>query len=233
MTFMNIVSGDSWGIGEWGNDSTSNDPILTGPGIVQYFNLNSGVVSLSRGGCSNQQSVAYLDEFLNKFKPSLQDVFYFIVTDPCRDPGCFDDLSGGIEQAIRTTIDRALNKLNELARTHNIQVNLIGGICDLDTVDTLSYTNLKIAVPSWGKLIDEKYVPSIFWGDGLRTLDQHNLEYLDLKKEWVSIADQCIKKQAMFDTWKLTGLSADRMHPGRRGHLVLRDFLFPDSGHKV
>ena len=233
MTFMNIISGDSWGIGEWGVDSTTNETALTGPGIVQYFNLNSGVVSLSQGGWGNQQSVAYLDEFLNKFKPGLQDVFYFIVSDPCRDPQCFDDLSRGIEKAVRFTLDRALNKLNDVAIAHSIRVNLIGGICDLDTVDTAPYANLIVAVPSWGKLIDEKYVPSIFWNDGLRKLDLAQLRQPRLKEEWVKIADLSIKKQLIFNKWFTEGLSLDGAHPSRHGHRILRDFLFPGFEHKV
>ena len=233
MTFMNIISGDSWGIGEWGDAPDTNDTILTGPGIVQYFNLNRGVVSLSQGGWGNQQSVAYLAEFLNKFKPDLQDVFYFIVTDPCRDPNCFDNLSCGIEQAIRTTIDEALNKLNILAMAHSIRVNLIGGICDLDTVDISAYKHLTILVPSWGSLLDTEYAPSIFWSDGLRKLGLAHVAQPELKEEWVNIVDLSIKKRKCFDRWRETGWSADGAHPSRHGHRVLRDFLFPGFEHKI
>jgi hypothetical protein len=225
-----IISGDSWGVGEWGSDSSG--VVLTGPGIGQYFSLHCKVINLSEGGCGNYDSFLYLRTFLKKYKPDKYDIFYFIVTDPTRDPGCFDDLSQGIEQAVRLQLDSVLKKLNNLANSHNIQINLIGGCCDLDTVDITSYNNLKIIVPSWGKLIDDTYPTSIFWGDGLRSIDTNKLDRDELKEEWTKIADLTLKKEATFKKWCQSELSYDGWHPNRYGHRILRDFLCPGYEHK-
>ena len=228
---MIIISGDSWGVGEWGS-GPSIGVALTGPGIAQYFGLHNKVTNLSEGGCGNLDSFLYLRTFLRKYKADARDICYYIVTDPMRDPGCFDDLSQGIEQASRLQLDRILNKLNNLANTHKIQINLIGGCCDLDTVDILSYPNLKIIVPSWGKLIDKTYPSSIFWGDGVRSLDTNKLTCAELKEEWSDLVDLILKKEAIFKKWIRQGLSADGCHPNRLGHRILRDFLCPGYEHK-
>lgn len=228
---MIIISASSWGVGEWGPDS-SNSMALTGPGIGQYFNLHDKVVNLSEGGCGNYDSFLYLRTFLSRFKATTQDIFYFIVTDPMKDPGCLDDLSQGIEQATRLQLDQVLKKLNNLANAHNVKINLIGGACDLDTVDILSYDSLKIAVPSWGKLLDETYPSSIFWGDGLRSLDTTRLDSVELKTEWTKIVDLTLNKEKTFNKWCKTGLSCDGHHPNRYGHRILRDFLCPGYEHK-
>ena len=228
---MIIISGDSWGVGEWGSDPV-NGIAITGPGIAQYFGMHNKVVNLSEGGGTNGNAFLYLRTFLTKYKTSAHDIFYFIVTDPMRDTGCLDDLSQGIEQAARLQLDKFLKKLNNLANSHKIQINLIGGCCDLDTVDIVSYDHLKIVVPSWGKLIDKTYPSSIFWGDGIRQIDTTTLNCAKLKDEWIRIADLTLKKEETFNRWCLTGLSSDGCHPNRYGHRILRDFLCPGYEHK-
>jgi hypothetical protein len=229
---MIIISGDSWGVGEWGFDPVIGT-LITGPGIAQYFGMHNKVVNLSEGGCGNTDSFLYLRRFLTKYKTSNCDIFYFIVTDPMRDGECLDDLSQGIEQAARLQLNKILKKLNQLANDHKIQINLIGGCCDLDTVDIVSYNHLKIVVPSWGQLLDETYPSSIFWGDGLRKIDTNRLNCVELKEEWTKLADLTLQKEATFNKWCQTGLSSDGGHPNRYGHRILRDFLCPGYEHKI
>jgi len=232
---MIIISGDSWGVGEWGPDpKTQSKMTLTGPGIGQYFGLhdNVNVVNLSKPGGGNYESFLYLKTFLRKFKATKKDIFYFIVTDPTRDPGCFDNLSQGIEQAIRLQLNKVLKELNNLANFHNVQVNLIGGLCDIDTMDISSYKNLKDLVPSWGKLIDETYPSSIFCNEGIHSVDVNKLNCIELKDEWTKIVDLTLRKSTIFEKWYQSELSYDGHHPNRYGHRILRDFLCPGYEHK-
>jgi len=232
---MIVILGDSWGVGEWGKNNS-----ITGPGIGQYFNLYGKVINLSEGGCSNTEQLIYFKNLLEKFTPEQHDVFYWIVTDPVR---CFarqnkiTDLlidQSTLETAIRSTLDRFLNNVNTIAQQHSIKINLIGGVCDLDTVDISKYSNLTIKVPSWGKLLDNTYASSIYDAGHIM-----NLGLLikstrpDLLDEWHLIADLAIKKA---DSWKQLfnkKLSNDSSHPNRYGHSILSDLLYPTGKPSV
>jgi hypothetical protein len=229
-----IISGDSWGVGEWGTDpKTQQTCSVTGPGIGQYLSLHNKVVNLSEGGCGNTDSFLYLRTFLSRFKANEKDIFYFIVTDPLRNIESLTDINQGIEQAIRLQLDLVLTKLNQLATSHKIQINLIGGLCDLDTVDITSYNNLKIVVASWGKLLDKTYPTSIFCNGVIKnTIDTNKLDSVQLKEEWIKIIDQSLKKEEAFNKLRQQGLSYDGYHPNRYGHQILRNFLCPEYEHK-
>ena len=237
---MIIILGDSWGVGEWGTDPTTQQPCcLTGPGIGQYCSLHGKVINLSEGGCSNTDQLEYLKELLDKFKPDHNDVFYWIVTDPVR---CFankDKLAQllhdqpTLETAIRSALDSFLHNINSLAQQHNIKINLIGGVCDLDTVDMSKYGKLTIAVPSWGKLLDNTYASSIFDAKHLIKLGQIIKDTRpDLLDEWHSITDIAITKENSLAQLHNNNLSNDSCHPNRYGHKILRDLLYPRYRYK-
>jgi hypothetical protein len=228
---MIIISGDSWGVGEWGKNNS-----ITGPGIGQYLNLYGKVINLSEGGCSNTDQLDHFKNLLEKFTPKQHDVFYWIVTDPVR---CFarqnkmSDLlidQPTIETAIRSTLDRFLNKVNIIADQHSIKINLIGGVCDLDTVDISKYSNLTIKVPSWGKLLDNTYASSIFDAGQMIGLGQSiKTTRPELLDEWHLIADLTIKKENSRKQLFNNNLSNDSSHPNRHGHKILSNLLYPNK----
>jgi hypothetical protein len=228
---MIVILGDSWGVGEWGKNNS-----ITGPGIGQYLNLYGKVINLSEGACSNTDQLTYFKNLLEKFTPEQHDVFYWIVTDPvrcfARQNKMFDLLidQPTLETAIRSTLDCFLNSVNTIAEQHSIKINLIGGVCDLDTVDISKYSNLTIKVPSWGKLLDNTYASSIYdagYMSGLgRVVKVTRPELLD---EWHAIADLTIKKIDSRQRLVDNGLSNDSSHPNRRGHRILSDLLYPNG----
>ena len=232
---MIVILGDSWGMGEWGTDPKTQQPCcLTGPGIGQYCSLHGKVINLSEGGCTNTDQLGYLKELLDKFKPDHNDVFYWIVTDPVR---CFankdqlDQLLHNqptLETAVRSALDSFLYKVNSLAHQHNIKINLIGGTCDLDTVDVSQFDRLTIKVPSWGKLLDNTYASSIFNARDMIKLGQTIKDIRpDLLDEWNLITDIAIKKENSLVRLQENNLSNDSCHPNRYGHKILRDLLYP------
>ena len=238
---MIVILGDSWGVGEWGTDpKTQQTCSLTGPGIGQYFSLHGKVINLSEGGCTNTDQLGYLTELLGKFKPDHNDFFYWIVTDPVRCFGNKNNMSAllvdqpTLETAIRSTLDRFLNKVNIIAQQHSIKINLIGGVCDLDTVDISKYNSLTIKVPSWGKLLDNTYASSIFNAKHMIELGQIIKDTRpELIEEWHLITDLTIKKENSWAQLVNNNLSNDSFHPNRYGHRILRDLLAPTYRHKI
>jgi len=235
-----VILGDSWGVGEWGTDpKTQQTCCLTGPGIGQYCSLHDQVINLSSGGCTNTDQLIHFKNLLEKFTPDHTDVFYWIVTDPVR---CFankdrlDQLlhnQQSLETAIRSALDSFLRNINDIAQQHNIKINLIGGVCDLDTVNISKYSKLTILVPSWGKLLDNTYASSIFYAKHMIELGQiiKNTRP-DLVNEWHSITDTAIKKENSWAQLVDNKLSDDSFHPNRYGHKILRDLLYPRYRYK-
>lgn len=223
---MIIIIGDSWGVGEWGLDN--NEYCLTGPGIGQYLSLHNTVVNLSAGASTNTESIDRLERFLEKYLFDSNDTVYWIVTDPlrCKKITSFDT-TVSIESEIRNTLSLCLTRANNLAKKHFTTINLIGGLCDLETVNISLYKNLKISVASWGKLIDPNYHSSLYCGDHWESITQS-----------INTRD---KKQEFLDITKLIELKEDSMrkifikdgnHPDRNGHRILRDYLYPEWKHK-
>ena len=228
---MIIITGDSWGVGEWGVDE-NNQYCLTGPGIGQYFGFHDSVINLSYAGNDNERSLDTLENLLTQFTPTNKDEFYWIVTDPQR--------SVTIDQFLdtRTTLyDQLLESLNnsfiradKIATAHNIQIKLIGGLCDIEPSWVEQFSNLKLVVPSWGKLINEKYSTYIGFSSGdrwatlgivIKSRAPHLLE------EWMNLADQIKQKSKSISDLQGSGFGYHDTHPSRYGHRMLRDFLCP------
>jgi len=237
---MIVILGDSWGVGEWGTDPKTKEKFsITGPGIGQLFSMHGKVINLSEGSCSNSDQLRYFRSLLSKFKPDQNDVFYWIVTDPVRCLANGNKIYNllidqpNLETAIRSRLNSFLNSINFLAEKHDININLIGGVCDLDTVDISKYNRLLIKVPSWGKLLDDTYASSIF--DARYIVDLGKLvkdTRPELVEEWHAISDLIIKKEDSMKRLFDNNLSDDLYHPNRYGHRILRDLLAPTYSHK-
>jgi hypothetical protein len=225
---MIIILGDSWGVGEWGMDK--NEFCLIGPGIGQYISMHNTVINLSLGSGSNTQSLSRFELLLEKYQIDCQfDTVYWIVTDPLR---CVDDadlrFSESIESKVKFLLNQCLSRADFIGKKYQITINLIGGLCDLNNIDISNYEWLNISVPSWGMLIDKNYNSSLYC----------------LSTKWKLIgelADTPIKKSEWFDLTKLCEekrksmkniFPTDQQHPDRHGHILLRNYLYPEWKHK-
>lgn len=237
---MIIILGDSWGMGEWGIDPRSKETALTGPGIGQYFSLHDKVINLSEGGSTNTAQLMWLSELLEKYTPDAGDTFYWIITDPLRCMKHHGTLetkfqsADNIEQLVRTELDSFFDQVNKHGRSYGVNFNLIGGRCDLNTVDLSNYQHLNSPVPSWGQLLDSTYATSLYCEDYLgevgTIIHKHRP---DLLKEWNEISDQALKKRKSIDQLKLKGFINDNIHPNRYAHIKLRNFFAPEYAHKI
>lgn len=154
---MVIVTGGSWAVGEWQLHK------LSGPGLAHYFSLRDhAVINLSRSSISNIKQIELVQELLHRFKPRQEDRFYWLVHSPLVDvptEQIYQDQTS-LMVAIQSLLTTQLEFANQVAKSNNIKINLIGASCDLTDIDTFEY--LPVAVPSWGQLLDKDYPASIF-----------------------------------------------------------------------
>lgn len=225
---MIIIIGDSWGVGEWGLDK--NEYCLIGPGIGQYLSLDHTVVNLSAGGASNTQAIDRLDLFLTRYTVDDGDTVYWIVSSPARgvDIKSIAQSELTIDQAIRKLLNTSMDRAELLGKQHNITINLIGGLCDLNTVDISQYQYLQVAVPSWGQLIDNEYQQSVHSYDIHWDLLGQELIDPIKKQEWLELTISCENKRKSM----IKNFNTDQHHPDRYGHIKLRNHLYPDSRGK-
>lgn len=224
---MIIIVGDSWGVGEW--DTNCN---LSGPGFGHYLMLHDQVCNLSLGAGSNTDSLNRLSQFLKKCQADAYDTIYWIVTCPSRDIDLSQCLSGptSLKQTLYDSLFKSLDTAQKIAAQYDIKINLIGGLCDLNSIDVSRYTNLNVSVASWGQLLDQQYSIGAFypesWTDTGRLIKAH---YPDHLEDWADIADAIIAKNQSWDKIFKT----DGCHPDRHGHKILHNHLYPEWAWKI
>jgi len=227
---MIIIIGDSWGVGEW-----SQSCELNGPGIGQYLMLHDEVINLSVGGGSNTQSLDRLKKLLVKFSPDHYDTIYWLITCPTRCISAKDFVSLTTDCLTDTAtqlLNNCLQSANDLAKTFDIKIKLIGGLCDLNSVDVTQYTNLEIVVASWGQLLDPNYSTCLITDNWIEIGQIIKKENPKLLEEWNLVADKISKKHQSWQELKIQYFGTDGSHPDRRGHLVLRNYLYPQWAFK-
>jgi hypothetical protein len=230
---MIIVAGDSWGVGSWSFSRHNRGAYsLTGTNFTALMSLHNdlGVVNLSGAGGTLQQAVSRYKIFLNRYTPDISDTFYWILTDPLRgiDLNTIKTWTT-IEQAANNILKDVLQKANVLAEEHKIKINLIGGLCDLDTALINDFDNLVCAVPSWRRLLNKDCTTSMFydsghWQDIGKYIKEHRLDLMD---EWLTLSNFVILKYKFFEKHPKY-FNTNDTHPTPAAHQVLRDYLYPE-----
>jgi hypothetical protein len=230
---MVIITGDSWGVAEWRIQDYKKGikSSVHGPGIAQWLQLCVDVTNLSRGAGSNKRSLYKLEKFLERYKSLPQDRFIWIVTGPERCAASHEEFvasSDSIYQALKTGLNNSLDRANDIAKKHNIIIEAVGGICDLLDVDK-EYSNLKIAVPSWGRLLSKKYAASMVDPSFISNIGPIiKKSYPEKLNEWLELAELAENKNKSWGSMRLTFFKTDGAHPDRDGHFVLLTNLFPN-----
>lgn len=216
---MIIIIGDSWGVGEWGFD-TNEDYCLTGPGIGSLMSMHHRVINLSKCAGSNTDSLNRLTDLLDQFTPAPGDRFFWIVTCPSRCILSEDELYGQNFEEISTKyLFNALDRANTIAEKFSIEIELIGGVCDLPDDCYKNFKHLNVLVQSWGKLLDKNY-PTCTYSPSPEILT-HVLKDIEVLNR--------IEKKYKF--WENSNLFPDNGHPNTYSHRILRDFIFPELSH--
>lgn len=230
-----IISGDSWGCGEWGYDGK-----LLHKGLEQYL-LDDGkqVTNCSVGGYSNENSINDLRKLLETYTDDC--TIFWIQTDPIRDIRPFWRLPdnelpyrtlpeeiqkhNGYDNLCRALLRKHYTELNSLGRP----IHLIGGKWDIDTTLLEGLNNLKPTVISWVKLLVghiEKYnrlFPFRTASDYIAEHFKFNLYTDELRYRVVDEFHYTSLCWQIFD--ENTIFHPDKGHPNRDGHYKLFEYL--------
>lgn len=224
---MIVLTGDSWGVCEW-----SKNCIIEGPGLASYVNKCETSVNLSRGGSSNTQALDRLENFLSRYSPADDDIFIWVVSGPNRcitDIDSFLNSTTNLSNSLYNLLIASLTRANTIAKNKNFKLKLVGGVCDLNDINPINFSNLEFSVPSWCTLLLPDYATSIFEQDFISDIGPLiKKKYPLLLNEWISLANIANLKSKGWRRMKYTYFKTDGIHPDRAGHMVLLRTIFPD-----
>lgn len=237
-----IIVGDSWGCGEWENDTYS----VAHKGLEQYL-LDDGyrVINASIPGGSNIRSLISLYEALatNDFCSNDIRVFFFC-TDWVRDlkkiPHFIDGLVSDDYRSefflihnydknfVHKVWYRLLEKLEKIANSKNIPIGLIGGCAD--TVDVGdAHPGVYVACRSLTNLCvnDDDKVEQPVFGIFNSTQLENQLKSIIGKKITEDFLDDMQHANTRQLVWKNNKkwFYPDGVHANRSAHKKLFDFL--------
>lgn len=236
---MIIILGDCWAVGAWGKQQ-NNQSILAGPGLSQYISLDIAedeidknqtmTINLSKPNSTNSFQLAALERLLTRFSPDFTDRFLWVVSDPAR---CItvEDLKNteSLKKLIENKLLSSLNYANNIAYKFKFKIELIGGLCDLNSFLNHRFFSLRYTVPSWPQLIDANYIPSLYSNLGSFYLKDIVSELRpDLIDEWNDINEHAKNKYLQFKSMKDFIVNNQ---PNEFAHQMLRNTLFPLKTH--
>jgi hypothetical protein len=223
-----LICGDSWGCGEWNIDCTKT----LHSGLEQYLkDAGHNVVNISRGGCSNLDSVARIKLWIERFG-QVDSIFVF-QTEYSRDFKHHSTESwnaSSIEDLSSQWVENFYFRLSSLAQKHQCTINIIGGASDTVWFDNMDndYPGCNIVCQSLTNLLinnDSRIADPVFsWYDSktepllARVKTQLNtgklLSVINLGFE----RESALKENPQW-------FYPDGKHPNRQGHQKLYNFL--------
>jgi len=147
---MILIAGDSWGCGEW-----SSTEGITHGGLAQHLiDNNLPVVNISLPGGNNDEIVAYTKFFLKNNRHLKISKIVLFQTDILRRPNP-PDLSRGWLDFKTALCYGYFNKIQEVARSFEIQFLVVGGLADIAVSEEALnlLPNVSIACQSFANLI--------------------------------------------------------------------------------
>ena len=208
ITMRILITGDSWGCGEW--DGLNVDYRVTHTGIEQYLRDDGyDVKNVSVGGNNNLQS-------LEAAKSESFDHLIFFFTDPLRQ-------ATNEEFTIQSPMAIIQNHTRHVCDylQYFPKVTLIGGC-----VKVKPQVNLDYVIPSVSELLvpgfkDSPYMTSHEWEDHWIKIKRPSLKF---KKEILDITDQAGRK---YQLWKDNPdlFWPDGLHANRKGIRILYDHM--------
>ena len=235
MTTKYIIAGDSWGLGEW--DTVDGKHQVVHSGLAAYMTeLGHSVTNLSCGGISNLDIVGRIDGWLSRFPDSVPDKILVFQTEHTRDHkhrdltiGAFD-----VEQfsdVASQWISRFYTRLSELSVQYKCPVYIIGGASDSMWFDDMSahYPGCQVVCQSVTSLLingDHTVSQPVFsWytNQSYDFLSHARQQSFDVADIVAAITLGFDRERALAERPDL--FYPDGVHPNRKGHKILFDFL--------
>ena len=211
ITMRILITGDSWGCGEW--DGLNDDYRVTHAGIEQYLRDDGyDVENISIGGNNNLMSYHLIND--NVF-----DHLIFFWTDPLRQATWEDFTHDGPMATVEKHTDLMMQRLDQFPK-----VTLIGGCAKIQYYNYRP--NLHCVIPSFTELlvpgfVDSPYMISHEWEDHWKNIRKPSDQF---KREIVDISEQAEHKQSV---WRKHPdlFWPDWYHANRQGIRIVYDHM--------
>lgn len=227
-----LIAGDSWGCGEWNVECTE----VLHPGL-EFYLKNDGhtVTNISKGGCSNMDSIFRISSWLERFKDQSIDTVLIFQTEYTRDYKHFKDSDdcqvNSLNDLADRWIERMYYRLSELAQQHQFKVYIIGGCSDTKAFDNMSndYPNCNIACQSFTNLLIEN-TPNIktpvysWYTKSTEELVEKIKRTSNNPTEILNELTRGFERESLLRE-NPTLFYPDGKHPNRTGHQKLHEFL--------
>ena len=229
---MIIITGDSWGCGEW--EHTEFDYRPSHPGLEYYIKnqgkkvLNMSLPSASNGLVKNTLEILLRTIRQNSecFSEPVESILIF-KTEWSRDFD-LDSIRPGDEMI---HICKWYYSLSELAQEYNVRIGIIGGLADTLNIDKfeVEYPGLFVACQSLTNLLihnDPVLKEPVYTVD----FDEKLLQYIKSINDdtsldyFLSIVSNGLERYKIFKKHK-NWFWPDGVHPNRHGHKKLYDYL--------
>lgn len=220
-----LITGDSWGCGEWGNYKGTT-PIFSGRkkgishlGFEQYL-LDDGheVSNLSIGGINNLYVINHV------IKPQLDkhwDYIFWFQSDPLRDTKFLDlnfkwfDTFEDLLEIQNEFLNISYKELNSL----NIPIYCLGGCSKINLELIKVYKNLIPIIPSITEFLIPGYSHPLIWFSG----DW----YKKINELWsLETIEHLLSQRKIMDNLRLSPyFQVDTGHPDRYGHKKIFEYV--------
>lgn len=216
-----LITGDSFGCGEWQIDPDLQSKILLHKGIEHYLlEENYDVLNVSIAGSPNKFAIKRLSLVLD-FNP---DIILWFQSDPLRDLFPFNDFTekfNTFEELIELNnniLDNHYSTLNSLDK----KIYCIGGCSKINSNLIVKYNNLIPLINSVPEFLFPEYKHPELWHSGWQA-EVHKIQDLKLLTKLLACkVKQCklITEQRYKDLfWP------DGMHPNRIGYYKIYEFI--------
>jgi len=236
---MRIVVGDHWAIGPMIKLEEDEEVKILGPGLPNYLAVHRPTMIVGKAWSHILEQIEMFEEMATHgYEPSSGDEIVWILPDPflkwvVTDYEYLLDGAKTIKEGVNRQVDRFLTRIHDVAEKFNLPcpIKIVGGGCDLSTITLLSeLPRLQFPVPSWMKLLDPDFVPTVFNEVRLPQISGFIVKHRpDLMEELGKITDTVKQKRKSIlhlqNTRDLTG-DIDPM-PTSKAHKKLFVNLFP------
>jgi len=229
-----LICGDSWGCGEWNVECTE----VLHPGLEQYLRDAGHLVdNISKGGCSNLDSVARMQLWFERF--GRVDIVFVFQTEYSRD---FKHHStenwnvNSVNDLSSQWVENFYFRLSDLAQQYQCKINILGGASDTMWFDTMwfdamdnDYHGCNIACQSLTNLLvnnDSRIKDPVFswYCNSTESLLDRLKKQLNNTDELFAVINQGFERESLLKenpNW----FYPDGKHPNRHGHQKLYNFL--------
>jgi hypothetical protein len=215
-----LISGDSWGCGEWGGDITNprfpdREHGISHLGIEQYL-IDHGytVKNIAKAGVGNKVSIDILSTYIKK----RYDYIFWFQSDPLRDVRDIKNKFTDFNELVKIQqfmLEISYRRLNNF----NVPIYCIGGCSKIDSNLISAYRNLIPIIPSVTELLIPGYQHPDIW------FSYPWFKELDSRVSSHTL-DKLLEQWNIFDKLKDSKyFQIEAGHPDREGHLVIFNYL--------